>query len=99
MAKRRVWVCAKCKNARCLTAFLKGSDGPKVRKVGCQKICKGPVAGVEVNGQMEWFARVDEAKPMVALLRVAQSHPKRKQLPRSLERRRVTRRSGRPPAG
>ena len=37
---------------------------------------------------MEWFARVDEAKPMVALLRVAQSHPKRKQLPRSLERRR-----------
>lgn len=86
-------MCRKCKHADCLEAFLIGSGGVKVKKLGCQKICKGPVAGVKVRGRMEWFARVDRPKPMVALLRVAD--PKRGRKVRSaLESRRVTRRSG-----
>jgi hypothetical protein len=92
VAKNRIWVCAKCKNSACLAAFLKGSGSTKVKKIRCQKICKGPVAGIEVDGRMEWFARVDRAKPMVALLKVAVNE--RKKLPRALEHRRIARRSG-----
>ena len=40
-----------------------------MKKLGCQKICKGPVTGLKVRGRMEWFARIDKAKPMVALSR------------------------------
>jgi hypothetical protein len=90
--KRRVWVCRKCKDADCLTAFLRGSGAARVKKVGCQKVCKGPVAGLKVDGRMEWFARVDRAKPMVALARTLE-HGKPK-LPKALEARRVARRSG-----
>jgi hypothetical protein len=96
VAKDRVWVCRKCKQSACLTSFLKGTGGPKVKIVGCQKICKGPVAGVKVDGRMEWFAHIDRAKPMVALARVAVRHGKTR-LPGPLERRRVARRSGQPP--
>jgi hypothetical protein len=96
VAKPRVWVCRKCKQSYCLTSFLKGSDGPKVKVVGCQKICKGPVAGCKVNGRMEWFARVDRAKPMVALARAAGRRGKTK-LPAPLESRRLARLSGQPP--
>ena len=59
----------KCNHGDCLEAFLAGSDGVKVKKLGCQKVCKGPVAGLKLRGHMEWFARVDQTKPMVALLR------------------------------
>lgn len=88
---RRVWVCRKCRNADCLAAFLRGTGTARVVMVGCQKICKGPVAGTKVEGRMEWFARVDRAKPMVALERTL----RRKAKPAgSLEGRRVARKSG-----
>jgi hypothetical protein len=89
-------MCRKCKHADCLEAFLVGSGGVKVKKLGCQKICKGPVAGIKVRGRMEWFARLDRAKPMVALRRAAD--PKRAgKIRPALESHRVTRRSGVPP--
>lgn len=28
------------------------------QRVRCQKICKGPVVGFEVDGTLEWFAKV-----------------------------------------
>jgi hypothetical protein len=89
--KRRVWVCKKCKNSACLASFLKGND-IKVERVGCQKICKGPVAGAKLGGQMEWFARVDRAKPMVGLLKAVDG--KKAVWPKALESQRVRRRSG-----
>lgn len=95
MAKPRVWVCRKCRHADCLEAFLVGSGGTKVKRVGCQKICKGPVAAVKVGGRIEWFARLDRAKPMVAFLRTAQDKRSGRKLPGPLEARRVARRSGR----
>ena len=86
-------MCRKCKHADCLEAFLAGSGTVKVKKLGCQKICKGPVAGLKVRGRMEWFARVDRTKPMVALLGAAT--PKRDGKIRPvLESHRVTQRSG-----
>ena len=93
MAKKpRVWVCRKCKSAECLTGFLKGTGTTRVKIVGCQKICKGPVAGFKVDGRMQWFARVDRAKPMVALVRAAARG--RTKWPKALENLRVARRSG-----
>jgi hypothetical protein len=49
--------------------------------------------GVKVRGRMEWFARIDKAKPMVALLRVADPERSGKIGP-ALESHRVARRSG-----
>lgn len=88
----RVWVCGKCKNAGCLATFLRGSGAARVKLVGCQKICKGPVVGMRVNHQMEWFARVDRAKPMVALDRTLRCRGRK--VAKALEQRRVRRRSG-----
>jgi hypothetical protein len=95
VAKSRIWVCTKCKNSDCLLAFLKAAHAPKVRKVGCQKICKGPVVGLRTRGQTEWFSRVDRAKPMVALLNAAERGAKK--VPQPLEDRRIQRRSGQAP--
>ncbi len=30
----------------------------EVCEVECQKICEGPVVGLEVNGRLEWFSRL-----------------------------------------
>jgi hypothetical protein len=47
MAEERVWVCRKCKKRFVPDHFLKGTDGVKVKVVGCQKICQGAGGGVE----------------------------------------------------
>lgn len=60
--------------------------------VRCQRICNGPVVGVAINGSLEWFERVSSEKAqrqMVDL--VAQGG----RIRRTLERRRVAKRSGR----
>jgi hypothetical protein len=90
-----VMVCKKCKDSKCLAKFFKAKTDVKVVPVGCQKICHGPVAGTEVAGRMEWFERVGKAKPMVALARLTGDG--KAKLPHSLEKRRVPKRSGRPP--
>jgi hypothetical protein len=92
---RAVTVCKKCKGHQCLIDFLKDTAQVKVTKVGCQKICKGPVAGVPVHGRMEWFERVDKAKPMVGVARLADGG--RSDIPAALEKRRIRKRSGRDP--
>jgi hypothetical protein len=90
-----VAVCRKCKHHACLMTFLEEVAGLPVTRVGCQKICAGGVAGLDVNGRMEWFERVDRAKPMVALARLAQ-HGGVGKISKPLAKRRVAKRSGRP---
>jgi hypothetical protein len=90
----KVYVCKKCKNAKCLTRLLRKSDAELVM-VGCQKICAGPVAGTKVDGRMEWFTRVDTPKRMVGLRMLAEKHKRRPV--RALEARRLSKRSGRTP--
>jgi hypothetical protein len=34
----------------------------EVVPVQCQKICKGPVLGLEIDGQLEWFSKLDDKK-------------------------------------
>ena len=38
-----------------------------VQNVRCQKVCKGPVVGVTLEGRLEWFHRIDGDKPRRAL--------------------------------
>jgi hypothetical protein len=90
----RVAVCRKCKDHECLEDFLRRKTDAHVDKVRCQKICEGPVAGIEINGRMEWFERVGTAKAMVGLRRVINGKPK---LVPSLKKRRLKQRSGRAP--
>jgi hypothetical protein len=62
-----------------------------VEKVSCQKICKGPVAGVYVDGRLEWFQRLgskNSRKWLVGFLAKEQMHKK-------LKKRRVKKRAGR----
>ena len=56
-------MCKKCKRNGCVVAALARHTTADVRMVGCQKVCKEPVAGLEVRGRMEWFGRLDGAKP------------------------------------
>ncbi len=37
-------------------------DDAKIEEVGCQKICKGVVAGLKVDGSLEWFRKLDPKK-------------------------------------
>ena len=87
-----VAVCRKCKDHECLEDFLRERTGARVHEVRCQKICNGPVAGIEIDGRMEWFERVGTPKAMVGLRRVIKGKPT---LPRSLRKRWLKKRSGR----
>ena len=90
-----VLVCKKCKGHSTLVSFLEDMPGVKVEIVGCQKICKGPVAGTRVHGVFEWFVRVNKKKPMAALAVLA--HGSGSGIPGSLRKRRMLKRSGRRP--
>jgi hypothetical protein len=90
-----VVVCRKCKGHQCLTDFLLSRTEAAVQGVRCQKVCSGPVAGVAVNGRMEWFERVDKAKAMVGVARLA-TKPRSAKVPKALRKKRVVKRSGRP---
>jgi hypothetical protein len=90
-----VSVCRKCKRNECLVEFLQDHTDANVHMVRCQKICESPVAGFEVEGRMEWFARLGKAKPLAALAKVIDGGDGK--LPKVLEKRRWTKHSGRPP--
>jgi hypothetical protein len=91
-----VFVCRKCKKHGRLQSFLEDVAGVQVTTVGCQKVCTGAVVGLEVNGRMEWFQRVNRPKAMAALARLAERGGKGK-APKRLAKRWVAKRSGRLP--
>ncbi len=62
-----------------------------VEKVSCQKICKGPVAGIYVDRRLEWFRRLDSKKSRKWLVEFLTQ----KQMHKKLKKRRVKKRSGR----
>lgn len=63
-AKTPVYVCTgkdcrkKMKKLRCLESTIEAHGD--VLHVGCQKICKGPVVGLELDGRIEWFGKLGE---------------------------------------
>jgi hypothetical protein len=56
------------KKIRCLEEMLDGHG--EVVQVQCQKICKGPVVGLEVNGQLEWFGKLGDKEARKSLIRL-----------------------------
>jgi hypothetical protein len=72
-------------------ALLRQLDGvARVQPVRCQKICKGPVVGVCLDGRWEWFRRIRGPKSRQALLKLVTDS----QLGQRLERRRARGHSG-----
>ena len=66
------------------------ADVADVQLVRCQKICKGPVVGTEIGGELERFRRVRGPKSRRAVVRLLRDG----KLQRRLLRRRVRGRSG-----
>jgi hypothetical protein len=64
--------------------------GLEVDKVGCQKICEGPVAGVGDGSDLVWFESVDSNKARAGLASLAQGDP----MAKALLKRRVKSRNG-----
>jgi len=62
--------CRKHAGTRKLVALIEGA-GLSWTPVRCQKICKAPVAGVVLNGTLEWFSKVRGKKTRRALLKAA----------------------------
>jgi hypothetical protein len=62
----RIYVCRgedcrkRKKHGRALCDALQNHGD--VIEVTCQKICKGPVFGLEVAGRLEWFSRLRTAR-------------------------------------
>ena len=61
-----------------------------VKPVRCQKICKGPVIGLRVDGRVEWFKSVRSKKLRGALAKLITDGTRDKRL----FERRVKKRSG-----
>ncbi len=72
MGKRALFVCggSNCRKALKKRARVREAiEGlPANREVvRCQRVCRGPVVGVEVEGTLQWFERVDSLKAVGAL--------------------------------
>ncbi len=39
----------------------------EVTRVGCQKVCDGPVVGALIDGEWQWFERMNSKKALRAL--------------------------------
>ncbi len=80
--------CRKRKSGQVLRESLSGKA--EVCEVRCQKVCKGPVVGLELDGRVEWFSKMKSKsmrKRLVALVTAGE-------LPANLAVRRVRKRSG-----
>ena len=72
MARRKLLVCGggHCRKMRARNARFDRSIARfsvDVEYVGCQKVCHGPVIGVAVDGDWQWFERMDSSKALRAL--------------------------------
>ena len=63
----------------------------EVERVGCQKICSGPVVGIAIDGDWQWFERMDSPKALSALEQLIEDDT----LGKPLRRRRSRKREGR----
>jgi hypothetical protein len=63
-----IYVCRKCKHSKELQSALERKTDATVKLVGCQDVCKQPVAGTRVDGCLQWFGGLDKAKRQRALI-------------------------------
>ena len=90
-----VFVCSECDRHRPVLAALRRKTSATVVKVGCQKVCEGPVAGLMLGPRMEWFGRLRGDKPITALVTLVNDGAAPAQLPKPLAKRRSSKRAGR----
>jgi hypothetical protein len=63
-----IYVCRKCKHSKELQDALARKTDATLKLVGCQDVCKQPVAGTRVDGCLEWFGGLDQSKRRRALI-------------------------------
>ena len=61
----------------------------KIKAVKCQKICDGPVAGVIIDGNLNWFENLSSAKHRESLLRLIQTGKVNKTLKKHTNKKRA----------
>ncbi|MCU1395927.1 MAG: hypothetical protein JWM34_4355 [Ilumatobacteraceae bacterium] len=66
------------------------ADTPRAHEVPCQGLCKGPVVGMHVDGDVRWFAKT--GKPTMRAL--VQKMVDRDHVPRKLAKREDRKRRG-----
>ena len=90
-----IYVCRKCKHSKELQGALEHKTDATVKLVGCQDVCRQPVAGTRVDGSLEWFGGLDKAKRQRALVDLLNEQPRK--VPEALDKAQVTKRSGKGP--
>ena len=91
-----IYVCRKCKHSKALqNAIARGTDST-VKLVGCQDVCKQPVAGTRVEGCLEWFGGLDQPKRQRALIDLVNGRGNGR-LPEVLVKARNSKRAGKAP--
>lgn len=88
-----VLVCRKCKGSDKVIEFLAAHSRANVKTVRCQKVCEGPVAGLALQGRMEWFGRLKGPKQLEAMAALTNGGSKKK-VPKTLRKRLSEDRSG-----
>jgi len=66
--------------------------GADVSRVGCQKVCQGPVIGTRLEGSWQWFERMDSRKALEALEDFVRDGRLRKPLAKRLNSKRAGKR-------
>lgn len=89
-----VYICRKCQDHECVMEVLGRRTNAQVVPVRCQKVCHGALAGLEVDGRLEWFERVASGRALAGLVGIVR-HGTRP--PKVLRVRRQRKMSGRPP--
>ncbi len=96
MAKRTLLL---CRGSHCRKRLAKAprveatlAELPvEVETVGCQKVCRGPVVGWPVAGELQWFERMSSKKALCALEELVRDDA----LARPVRKRRCAKRAGR----
>lgn len=63
-----IYVCRKCKHSKGLQKALQRRTDATVKLIGCQDVCKQPVAGTRADGCLQWFGGLDQPKRQRALI-------------------------------
>lgn len=63
-----IYVCRKCKHSKGLQKALRQGTDATVKLIGCQDVCKEPVAGTRTDGCLQWFGGLDSRKRQRALI-------------------------------
>jgi hypothetical protein len=87
----QAWLCRN-KDCRKRKGFVELEEalGALARPVPCQKICKGPVVGFEVDGRLQWFRKIGKRRWREAVLRALRTG----EVSKELWARRVKKRAG-----